>query len=361
MIHLDNDVVLDLLPMREVIDALRIGLEELADGEAAHVPRLELWAPTPSADSYHCLGTMSGTVKHFGVSALRVKSDVLSWQGGRQEKYALEPGNYCGFVLLFSSETGAPLALVNDGVVQRMRVGGSAAIGVDVLAKPAASHVGVLGAGDMARSYLEAISLVRRLDHVRVFSPTVRNREDYAEEMTELLSVPVTAVDTAEEAITGAEIAVTATNSMVPTLQPEWLAKGSLAVCVSRRELGTSVVDQADGVYQLGEFTIGPKSGVPGLEHPQSGAGGFVAGSTRERSRLPWAHTVETRSFPNLVDVLQGSNPGRTSDKDRILFVNTGLQGIQFASVVGRLYQLAGSLGLGEPMAQSRFMQQIRD
>ena len=361
MIHISNEDVLDLLTMDEAMTALRIGFQEFASRNAAHVPRMELWSPTTSADAYYCLGSMAGTTKHFGVTALRIKSDVISWPNGRQQKYAVDEGTYCGFIILFSNDNGAPIAMINDGIVQRMRVGASAGIGADLLAVPWAATVGILGSGDMARSYLEAIALVRALTHVKVYSPNQANRESFAAEMSDRLSITVEPVKTAGEAASAAEIVVTATNSMTPTIDPKWVASGSIVLCVSRREVGSELVEDVDSVYQLGEFTIGEGATVPGLEFPQSGAGGFVAGNEVERARLPWRHQAERRSFPSLIDIMSGVSPGRLRDDEKVLYINTGLQGVQFAAVAGRLYQLARENGAGEPLNQSRFLQDVRD
>lgn len=362
MIHLANEDVSQILSMTETMEALRIGFSQLAAGDAAHVPRLELWSPAARGDAYHCLGSMAGTVKHYGITAIRIKSDVLYWpQGQRQEKYAVEPGTYCGFILLFSSATGAPIAMINDGVLQRMRVGGSAGIGAEFFANPDAGSVGILGSGDMARTYLEAIALVRRITDVKVYSPTAAHREGYAAQMSEQLGLPVTPVDTAEEAVRGAEIVATATNAMGPTMSPDWVEEGALVLCVTRRELGPELVDRFDKVFQLGEFSFGSDANVPGMEWPQSGAGGFVAGNEEERSRLPWHHTAETRQFDSLTDFLRGDVEGRTTPQETVLFINTGSQGIQFASVAARVYELARERGMGADMEQHRFLQNIRD
>ena len=362
MIHLDNDDIMELLSMEHTMEALRIGFEQLATGDAAHVPRLELWSPAEIGDGYYCLGSMSGTTKHFGLTALRIKSDVIHWpDGARQEKYSVQPGTYCGFILLFSTATGEPMALINDGVLQRMRVGGSAGVVAGHLAYPGATTRGMIGSGDMARTHLEAISISRSLDDVKVFSPTVANREAFASEMSARVGCRVRAVATPEAAVAGRDIVVTATNSMVPTLQPEWIADGALVLCVTRREIGPDLVDRVDKVMQLGAFSISPSANVPDMEFPQSGAGGFIAGNEVERARLPWRHNAEKRDFPTLIDMLRGEVEGRSTPEETILFVNVGAQGVQFASVAGCAYQLAVELGIGSEMTQGRFLQTIRD
>jgi radical SAM/Cys-rich protein len=89
---------------------------------------------------------MAGVCRSLGVVAIRIKSDVLTWpdDGRTQDKYCVEPGTYSGIVLLYSTHTGEPLALMNDGVVQHMRVGGCAGLGTDVLARPDAEVLGLV-------------------------------------------------------------------------------------------------------------------------------------------------------------------------------------------------------------------------
>jgi ornithine cyclodeaminase/alanine dehydrogenase-like protein (mu-crystallin family) len=362
MIHLGNDDVTALLSMSDVVAALRVGFEQLAERNAAAVPRLELWSPTNRDDAYYCLGSMAGTTKEYGLSAIRIKSDVIHWpQGRRQEKFAARPGTYCGFILLFSSATGEPVALVNDGVLQSMRVGASGGIAADYLANPDATRVGLIGSGTMARTHLEAIALVRQLERVTVFSPTAANREDFATEMSDRIGVAVVAVESPEEAVEGCPIVVTATNSMQPTLDARWITPGAVVLCVTRREVGADLTERADRTLQLDEFSIGPEAQVPRMEFPQSGAGGFVAGNETERARLPWKHRANTDGYPSLIEILAGTEPGRRSPDETILFINVGAQGVQFAAVAGRLYQIAMNEHAGAPMAQEMFLQDVRD
>lgn len=112
---------------------------------------------------------------------------------------------------------------------------------------------------------------------------------------------------------------------------------------------------------QLGAFSVGPSANVPDMEFPQSGAGGFIAGNEAERSRLPWKANAEKRDFPTFIDMLRGEVEGRSTPQETILFLNVGAQGVQFASVAGRAYQLAVELGVGFEMAQGCFLQTIRD
>ena len=362
MLYLSNTDVQAVLDMRTCLDALRIGYTDLARGDAAYVPRIDLWCPTGRDDDYYCLGSMAGVCRALGVVAIRIKSDVLTWPDGRtQEKYCLEPGTYSGIVLLYSTRTGEPLALLNDGYVQHMRVGGCAALGADVLARTDAEVLGLLGSGGMARTYLEALNLVRPLRQVKVFSPTPEHREQFADEMGERLGLDVRVVESAEQAVRDSDIVATATDAMAPTFSPEWVRPGTHVTCVTRRELDTSIVSRADVVVQLGVHTIPPGTPVPDMEWPMSAVAGYVAGQPADRARLPWKQPAEEGTYPLLSDVQAGRAPGRTHPDQITLFINTGTQGLQFAAVAGRVYELARARGLGRPMPLEWFLQDIRD
>jgi alanine dehydrogenase len=235
---LTNADVARVLDMAGAIAALRTGYADLARGDAAFIPRIDLYAPTGREDDYYQWGSMTGACRSYGVVATRIKSDVVSWPAGRtQEKYCIRPGLYSGIILLYAITDGEPLALLQDGYLQHVRVGAAAGIGADAMARPDADTLGLLGSGGMARSYLEAIAAVRALKDVRVFSPTQGNREAFAALAREQLGLEVRAVGSAQEAVEGAAIVATATDAMGPTFDPAWVGAGAHVTCVTRREL----------------------------------------------------------------------------------------------------------------------------
>ena len=102
-----------------------------------------------------------------------MKLDILEWPGEQtEEKYCIEPGTFCGLILLVSTANAEPLALLQDGYLQHMRVGGCCGLGVKYLARADGTTVGMLGSGGMARTSLQAVCQVRDIRRVRVFSPT---------------------------------------------------------------------------------------------------------------------------------------------------------------------------------------------
>jgi alanine dehydrogenase len=359
---LTNADVASVLDMRGAIAALRTGYDDLARGDAAFIPRIDLYAPTGREDDYYQWGSMAGACRSYGVVAVRIKSDIASWPAGRtQEKYCMEPGTYSGIILLYSISNGEPLALVQDGYLQHVRVGAAAGIGADLMARTDADTLGLIGSGGMARTYLEAIAEVRSLREVRVYSTTPANRERFAGAARDELGLDVRAVGSAQDAVTGAAIVATATDSMTATFHPSWLSPGTHVTIVTRRELSAELIARADRVLQLGVNTIPYGTPVPDMEWKAGGMAAYVSGQPHERARIPSSQGRETGVFPTLTDVQLGRAEGRTSPHDITLFVTTGTQGLQFAAVGGHVWQQARDRGLGTVFPTDWFLQDIRD
>lgn len=137
---------------------------------------------------------------------------------------AFYPGNTDGpthhaLIALFEPETGAPLAVLDGRLITEMRTAAVSAIATDLLARPGAATLGIIGSGVQAESHLEALRLVRPFTEVRVWSP--RNGAAFAERHG------IAAASSAEMAIRGADVVVLATSSRTPVLRGEWLAPGA--------------------------------------------------------------------------------------------------------------------------------------
>jgi alanine dehydrogenase len=359
---IDNAEVAKVLDMPTAMAALRRAYAELAVGESVYGPRIDYYAPTGRPEDYHQWGCMVGVCRATGVTAIRMKSDIVSWpQGTTQEKYCLEPGRYCGLIMLFDHGNGVPLALIQDGYLQHLRVGAAIGLGVEALARPDAATLGLVGSGGMAATFLESIALVRRLEQVRVYSPTVGHRERFAAEWSARLGVEVSPVHDPHQAVRGADIVATATDSMRPTFEATWVEPGAHVVCVTRRELSAELLDIADRVLQLGYHTISPGAAIPLMEWKAGGIASYVAGRPEERSRIPPASSVQAAQFPTLADLQMGKAPGRQSPLERTLFIGTGTQGLQFAAVAGQLWRSVAGSRVGREVPDEWLLEDIRD
>src|SRR5258708_39764312 len=136
---INNHDVEELLTMEMTLEALEESYLALARQEAVCRPRIDIRIPTSDPSKNYQWGTMEGG-STAGYFAIRMKSDIIyetQYNGVlTQEKYCTRPGLYCGLILLTSVETAEPLAFINDGVLQHMRVAGDGGIGVKYMANP---------------------------------------------------------------------------------------------------------------------------------------------------------------------------------------------------------------------------------
>jgi alanine dehydrogenase len=365
MLFIHNDVVEEILNMEDCIAAQEQAFRDLAEGRATHRPRSDIYAPCEREDGYYRWGTMEGC--SGGYLAIRMKSDIMTWPqdadgNWTEDKYCVQPGTYCGLIMVFSAMNGEPLAFINDGVLQHMRVGGGGGIGAKYLARKNAATVGLLGSGGMARTYLRAYCAVRGIRSVKVYSPTKANRDAFASEMSRKLNIEITPVGSAEEAVRGADIVSSCTDSMAPTFDADWLSPGQHVTMLGPMEISNDVLDRCDVKISQGGagLDLQGKGIEQGIGHSPMA---WVAGSDDERKRLPakqenFNFIVD---FPDFGDLVNDPSIGRTDDDQITFYHNVGNQGLQFSSVGGLVYEKALEAKVGRHMPTEWFLQDIRD
>ena len=197
------------------------------------------------------------------------------------------------------------------------------------LARQDAGDLAILGSGVQARTHLEAMAQARDLRRVRVYSPTRENREAFAERESARFGLPVEAVDSAQEALEGADLICTVTSASEPVVQSEWISEGAHinaagASLPSARELDSATVvrsrlyvDRLESAFhEAGDFLTPKKDGVLGDDH--------IVGE--------------------IGDLLLGRIPGRGSAGELTLFKSLGLAVEDLASAH---YVRAKALELG--------------
>jgi len=373
LLFLDNDDVRSVLTMTDCIRIQEQAFLGLEHGHSAHRPRVDMYVPCEREDGYWRWGTMEGATSVPGpYFAIRMKSDVMTWSTDahsglpREDKYCVSPGTYCGLIMIFSTHNGEPLAMINDGYLQHMRVGGGAGIGAKYLSNEDSSRVGILGSGGMARAYLDAFCQVRDIREVRVYSPNPEHRQSYAIEMENRFGIPVLAVDSAAEAAANAHIFASCTSSMVPTIKSEWLEPGMHVSNLGPFELSEDIFRAADIVI---------RQGIAGAELAKADAGprvrsgvghsplAYIAGTSEQMARLPdpKPQTSFRRDFPDFNDLASSRVPGRANAEDVTVYINCGNQGLQFAAVGGLVYEAALGKNLGRHIPTEWLLQDIRD
>src|SRR5215218_5755134 len=202
--NLDETAVSHLLRMEEVVPAMERALADFSSGKVVQPTRVMV----PVAEHEGFLGLMPA----YTGASLGVKLVAFYPQNqGIPTHHAT--------ILLFKPETGEPLVSMDGRLITEVRTAAVSAVATKYLAQPDASVLAIIGSGVQARSHLEALSLVRRFEDVRVWSP--RHAAAFAEEHG------VRAAAAAEEAVRGADVVVTATISPTPVLSGEWLSPGA--------------------------------------------------------------------------------------------------------------------------------------
>jgi ornithine cyclodeaminase/alanine dehydrogenase-like protein (mu-crystallin family) len=351
---LSNDDVEKLLTMRECIEVMQDAYVELAEGRGISRTRSDCFTPTTRADALYSLKSMDGVAPKLGVGAVRINSDIITWpkrgNNMRREKVPAAPNSrYVGLVLLFSVENGEPLAILPDGVMQRMRVGAANGLGIKYLARDDAATVGILGSGWQAGAQLMAACAVRDITSIRCFSPNAQNCEAFATAMRTLLGVEVRPVGQPEEAVKGADIVMCATNSIDHIFFERWIEPGMHVSSIKRPEIEVKAVKRADRVVI---HWNDPKpihvvaQGVV-IEEKVAGRGWQIA------------EEVDFEKLPTLPELVVGRVEGRKSDDDVTCFINNIGLGYQFAAAGSVVYRKAKESGLGHELPTDWFTEDV--
>src|SRR5579871_69076 len=224
MFYFTESDVQALLPITEAIRLMRLAFEAQKIGRAVIQPRRRLILESGSV-----LHSMAGAVgNYFGTKF-----------------YSSNPrygANF--FFFLFDAKTAQPLAQMEANYLGQIRTGAASGYATDLLANPQAKTLGLIGSGFQAATQLHAIRAVRPIEHVRVWSRSEEKRTKFAQENS------VIAAATAEEAVCGADIVVTATNAKDPVLENAWISDGTLVNAMgsnvaNRRELPADLMQRA--------------------------------------------------------------------------------------------------------------------
>jgi alanine dehydrogenase len=367
---INNDVVADVLTMEDTITALENAYAKLARQEAVCRPRIDIQIPTKDPKKIYQWGTMEGGAQN-GYFAIRMKSDVIyeqEYNGAiTQEKYCKQPGLFCGLIFLTDVQTGEPLAIINDGMLQHMRVGADGGIGVKYMAREDAKIVGMLGSGGMARTHMEALMVVRPgIKKLQVFSPTPANCEAFGRKIRDKFGIEVVVCDNPRDVYKGADILAGVTDSAVPVITSEWI------------EPGTHIVNIGGGGGRLDErtlarvdlyFRFGNAPGPWGLPHMNL-ADEYITYAAKSPfesgfKMKPAGKRGHGEALPDRMvtfkDLLEDRNTGRTS-RDQITYSERGnLQGNQFWAIGGVVYERAKATAQGHEIPTEWFLQNIRN
>src|ERR1700758_4980379 len=188
---LNNDDIERALTPEDAIAATESIYRELAEGKAINRPRSQTYMPVESKEHpgfRYRMKTQEGSGVQSGVWALRITSDMagFSFTAGvkRRRILPVATGNrYCGLVILFDLEKIEPIAIMPDGVIQKVRVAAMSTVGAKYLAPQNPRVLGLFGSGWQASAHLEFLCGEYPFEQVKVYSPNHEHCREFCKEM----------------------------------------------------------------------------------------------------------------------------------------------------------------------------------
>jgi ornithine cyclodeaminase len=273
-----------LLPMKDCIGAIRTALAELAGGTAIQPLRPVMWLP----DRIGALGMMPGYLA--SIDTIGIKT-ITVFPGNAATPY----DSHQGSVMLFDGRHGRLRAIIDATEITAMRTAAASAVATDLLARPDASSLAILGSGVQAGSHLDAMAAVRPIRTVRVWSRTAEHASRFVTaRRSDEFDIAVR--DSVTDAVAGADIVCTTTASLEPFLLGEMLERGmhinavGASVPTARELDGTAVararlfVDRRESALnEAGDFLLARAEGHVDDHHIQAEIGELLAGAAEGR------------------------------------------------------------------------------
>ncbi|MDH6623200.1 ornithine cyclodeaminase/alanine dehydrogenase-like protein (mu-crystallin family) [Streptomyces sp. LBL] len=322
MLLIDRATVRELYPVPRALPVMAEAMRRYSRGQVDLPLRTVL---RPEKDT-GLLGTMPGFVAGDDLAGYGLKAMVL-----KPDNPARGLELHIGVVMVFDPGTGAPLALMDAGAVTAVRTAAVSAVATEALALPDAGDLAVLGSGVQARSHLEAMSLVRPLRRVRVWSRTREHAEAYRVWAATELGIQVETVSTPAQALAGADLVCTTTAAKEPVVQASDLAPG-----VHVNAVGASFVDHRELSSQA----------VAGASFFVDSRESALAESGDLRAPLTDGLVGPDHIRAELGEVLLGTRPGRREDTETTVFKSLGL-GVQDIMSGFAIAEEAAVRGLG--------------
>jgi alanine dehydrogenase len=280
-IIISDDDVRQHLTMAECIEAMRVAFSDYAEGKAITLPRVRYRSTTSDPERQYLANVHVGAVPSYGMACVRAGSNCLLQDSaipGRKIHSNPEPVNWT-VIILYDLATAEPVAFLHESYLSGLRVGATTGAAVDAIARDDVKELGLFGTGRQARASATAICTVRpSIKRLRVFSPTLEHRENFAGHV-DLPDVEIVPVDRPEAVIEGADIVCCSTNATNPVFDGNLLEDGQMLisivntdVTVERTEVDATSFARADDIIVNDWASVENSNQVELLDAIASGA-----------------------------------------------------------------------------------------
>jgi N-[(2S)-2-amino-2-carboxyethyl]-L-glutamate dehydrogenase len=316
--------------MAAMVDVIERAFRVKAEGGVRMPPKVMItWADEPGTEEKHgrIMAMPAYVGGEFDVAGLKWIPSVPD----NPARNGLPRAN--ALVLLTDPATGLPLAVMDGTVVSAMRTGAVTGVAVRHLADPGTAVAGLLGAGVLAHTQLDALRVVLpALAEVRVFDPAHDRCARFCERAEAATGLDVRPAASAEAAVRGAGVVVPATMSVEPSFAAGWIEPGATVVLVSS-------LDAPVDLHEVTDLLV-----VDDWEHESTHPGRY-AERLVSAGRIP----ADGSAAVELADVVTGRHPGRTGAGRRVVVTPVGLA-MDDVAAAWLVLEGARRRGLGTPL-----------
>ncbi len=332
-----------LVGMDDAIDAIEKAYSEATTWPLGNAPRRRIHSPEEVR-----LSSFPGGVPSLGVIGVVEHAERLIQDGPIQRSV----DNEHQICVMHDSRNAKLLAILVGSIPERLigytartalRTGATSGVGFRHLARQDATVCGLIGAGNQAVTQLLALKSVRPIQRVHVHTRTPENRQKFADVYGPLFGLDIVPVSSAREAVAGADVVITATNTNVPVLFGDWLEPGQHVASIvgsnialvragwldePRRELDDAAVLRA------GRIMVNSREQV--IQDEQGDLFGLISSGR-----------IDLNDIAEIGEIASGTRPGRTSDDEITLHKNTAGTGAADIAIAMVAYEKAKSQGRG--------------
>ncbi len=321
ILWLDQSDVKSVLDMSSTLSAVESGFREHGLKKVQMPPKSYLYFTEHNGD----LRTMPSFMEEQDISGVK----IVNVHPDNREKGL---PTVMAVVVLNSTETGAPLAVMDGSYLTDMRTGAAGGVATKYLARRDSRVVGMVGVGDQARTQLLAISEVMDIDEVKITSRKPSSCDSFEKEMKQAVNCDFTRKGSIED-VCDCDVLVTTTPVRSPIVRSEWVRDGTHinaigADAMGKQELESSLLKRSkvivDDIVQAshsGEVNVSISSGA----------------------------FSETDIYAELGEIVAGTRPGRESDEEITIFDSTGLA-VQDLVTANMVYEKALEKGIGKKL-----------
>jgi ornithine cyclodeaminase/alanine dehydrogenase-like protein (mu-crystallin family) len=313
--HINEIEVRQVLDMAHAIEAVEEISRKQATGEVVVHPRRRF--ELPGGGFFHYMAAADYSTGYVAM-----------------KQYSYVQGKLRFLVPLYEMATGDLLAMIEADYMGQLRTGAASGVATKYLARESSRVAAIIGTGGQARTQLEAVAAVRKLEFARVYGRDTAKREKFCNEMSERLGIPITPSRSSEEALRGVDIVCTATTASQPVVHGADLAPGVHINAIGanhahKRELDDEAIASADVIV------------VDSVEQSRQEAGDLIIAFHGDE--ICWT------GVKKLSDIVAGKASGRTSDSEVTLFKSNGIASWDLA-VAMKVYALAREKKLGREL-----------